>query len=109
MGTRAQFDWPAIKADPVYRRYRQQRTRFVWLLLICAGAVFFPLPLLSALAPQLLAKIVYREINLGLLLVFAQFVAAGLVAWAYTRRANRVFDKAAEEILFLSLDHYKKR
>ena len=109
MGTRAQFDWTAVKADPMYRQYRQARMRFVALLLGFSGLVFFPLPLLAAFAPDILAIRVHRELNVGVLLVLAQFLSAGLVAWAYTHRANRVFDPAAEQIFFHALDHYKKR
>lgn len=109
MGTRAQFDWTAVKADPLYRQYRQQRMRFVLLLLGFSGLVFFPLPVLAALAPEWLAVRVTGHLNVGVLLVLMQFLAAGLVAWGYTRRANRVFDPAAEQIFFHSLDHYKKR
>ena len=109
MGTRAQFDWAAVKNDPMYRQYRQSRMRFVALLLGFSGLVFFPLPLLAAFAPDWLAIRVHRQVNVGVLLVLGQFLASGLVAWVYTRRANRVFDPAAEQIFFRALDHYKKR
>jgi uncharacterized membrane protein (DUF485 family) len=109
MATRAQFDWAAVKADPQFRDYHRQRLRFVLWLLAGAGVVFFPLPILAAWFPEWLAIRVSGAVNVGLLLVLAQFVAAGSIAWIYTWRANRVFDPAAEKIFFLALDRYKKR
>lgn len=109
MPRRAQFDWTAIKADPVYQAYRLQRTRFVVLLLVLTGLVFFPLPLAAAFAPEWLVIPVNGAINVGIVLVLVQFVVAGLVAWVYARRADRVFDPAAEKVFFHALDHYKQR
>lgn len=109
MAVRTQFDWSGVGADPQFREFQQRRARFLLLLCVFSGVFFFALPVGAAYLPEIFALRVYGAINVGLLVALAQFLAAGAVAWLYTRRANHEFDPAAEKLFFLALDRYRKR
>lgn len=77
----------------------QFRNRFVWSLLYVALGIYFGLLIVVLEFPRLMSVSVYRELNLGLLAVVAQFVLAITTFWAYCAWAERVYDPKAAELL----------
>lgn len=97
MGDRA-IDWAAINADPRFRELHRRKSGFLGLLMAVSIVYYFLLPAGAAWLPGLFGVRVLGEVNVGLLLALSEFAVAWGVAAVYTRRANREFDRLAEEI-----------
>jgi len=92
------IDWIAVSADPRFQALCRRRRSFVGSLLTFVLCLYFLLPMAAAYRPDWLALPVAGAINLGLLLALAEFLAILAVAAVYVWRANREFDRLAEEI-----------
>ena len=92
------IDWAAINADPRFQELHRRKTGFLSLLMFVSVAYYFLLPVGAAWLPELFRVRVAGAVNVGLLLALSEFVVAWGVAALYVRRANREFDRLAEEI-----------
>ncbi|MCK6405815.1 MAG: DUF485 domain-containing protein [Rhodocyclaceae bacterium] len=92
------MDWAAIQADPRFQRLHRRKTRFLAGLMVLAMVYFFLLPLGAAWAPELFATRLVGHVNVGIAFAFSEFLMVLTVAAFYLRRANREFDRLAEEI-----------
>lgn len=97
MGDNA-IDWAAINADPRFRELHRRKAGFLSLLMTVSVAYYFLLPVGAAWFPGLFRIKVVGVVNVGLLFALSEFVVAWGVAALYTRRANRDFDRLADEI-----------
>lgn len=76
------------------RRFR----RFVFPMTALFLAWYFLYVLLAAYAPDFMSQKVYKEINVGLLFGFGQFVSTFVITILYVRWADREFDPRAEAL-----------
>lgn len=92
------IDWAAINADPRFQELHRRKTGFLSALMAVSVVCYFLLPIGAAWVPELFRLRVAGAVNLGLLLALSEFLVAWGVAAVYTRRANREFDRLADEI-----------
>ena len=76
------------------RRFR----RFVFPMTALFLAWYFLYVLLAAYAPEFMSQKVYKEINVGLLFGFGQFVSTFVITILYVRWADREFDPRAQAL-----------
>ena len=76
------------------RRFR----RFVFPMTALFLAWYFLYVLLAAYAPDFMSQKVYKEINVGLLFGFGQFISTFVITILYVRWADREFDPRAEAL-----------
>ena len=76
------------------RRFR----RFVFPMTALFLAWYFLYVLLAAYAPDFMSQKVYKEINVGLLFGFGQFVSTFVITILYVRWADREFDPRAQAL-----------
>jgi uncharacterized membrane protein (DUF485 family) len=76
------------------RRFR----RFVFPMTALFLAWYFLYVLLAAYAPEFMSQKVYKEINVGLLFGFGQFISTFVITILYVRWADREFDPRAEAL-----------
>ena len=89
--------WVTIHADPAFQALHDEKTRFLWGLMLFAVGYYFLLPIGAAYFTDLYRKPVWGPVNFGLVFALSQFVVAWGVAWLYARRAAR-FDEMAAAI-----------
>lgn len=92
------IDWAAIDADPRFQALHRKKLGFLALLMLFSIIYYFLLPVGAAWFPELFRIRVLGGINIGILFALSEFVVAWGVAALYTRRANREFDRLADEI-----------
>lgn len=92
------LDWYAIEAAPRFQRLHKVKMRFLWSLLLLAAIYYFLLPIGTAYFQDVLHMKVWGVINVGILFALSQFVVVGIIAVAYVKFANRVFDPMAQEL-----------
>ncbi len=92
------IDWAAINADPRFQQLHRKKRGFLTLLMLFSISYYFLLPAGAAWFPELYRIKIAGEINVGILFALSEFAVAWAVAALYTRRANREFDRLAEEI-----------
>ena len=84
------------------RRFR----RFVFPMTALFLAWYFLYVLLAAYAPDFMSQKVYKEINVGLLFGFGQFISTFVITILYVRWADREFDpRAAALATTIGEDH----
>ena len=76
------------------RRFR----RFVFPMTALFLAWYFLYVLLAAYAPDFMSQKVYKEINVGLLFGFGQFISTFVITILYVRWADREFDPRAQAL-----------
>ncbi len=93
------MDWTAIVADPRFQALQRRKARFLWGLMAISLLYYFALPVGAAYYQNLFKMQVWGVINVGLLFALSEFVVAWLIAFYYSRVANRDFDRLAAEIV----------
>ncbi len=92
------IDWAAINADPRFRELHRRKAGFLGFLMIASIVYYFMLPVGAAWFPALFRTKVFGAVNVGLLFALSEFLFAWGIAALYTHRANRDFDRLAEEL-----------
>jgi uncharacterized membrane protein (DUF485 family) len=92
------IDWAAIDADPRFQQLHRRKVGFLTLLMGFSIGYYFLLPAGAAWFPEVFRIKLVGELNVGILFALSEFIVAWAVAALYTRRANREFDRLAEEI-----------
>jgi uncharacterized membrane protein (DUF485 family) len=91
-------DSVAIQNSPEFAALRKALRRFVFPATIAFLAWYALYVLLSTYAKDFMAIRVAGHINIGLIFGVLQFISTFLIAWAYSRYADRHLDPAAEAI-----------
>lgn len=103
------IDWAAINADPRFQQLHRKKRGFLTLLMVFSIAYYFLLPAGAAWFPELFRIKVVGEINVGIFFALSEFAVAWGIAALYTWRANREFDRLAEEIKTEIMKKYFQR
>jgi uncharacterized membrane protein (DUF485 family) len=93
------IDWEAIVRDARFQQLHRGKSMFLWGLMVFSVIYYFALPIGAAYYPELFRIRVWGVINIGLLFALSQFVIAWAVAVIYSRRAGRLFDPLAAQIV----------
>ena len=93
------MDWQGIHADPRFRELHRRKSRFLWTLMAVSIVYYLLLPLGAAWYPELFRRQVWGPVNVGILFALSEFLMAWGVAFLYARRASRVFDAMAAELI----------
>ena len=99
MATDIAVDWDAIIRDPRFQELHRRKSRFLWGLMALSVGYYFLLPIGAAWFQPLFRLRVWGVINVGLLFALSEFAVAWAIAWVYSRRAGREFDKLAAQIV----------
>lgn len=87
-----------VQNSPEFAALRKALRRFVFPVTIAFLAWYALYVLLSAYARDFMAIKVLGHINVGLVFGVLQFVSTFVIAWAYSRYADRHLDPKAEAI-----------
>jgi uncharacterized membrane protein (DUF485 family) len=93
------INWKAIDTDARFQELHSRKTRFLWGLMIFSIIYYFLLPIGAAYFTDLFKIKVWGPVNVGILFALSEFVVAWLIAYYYTRRANREFDGMADQLM----------
>ncbi len=100
-----QIDWATVIADPRFQTLARRKSRFLWGLMGFSVAYYFALPIGAAYFQDLFKIRIWGPVNLGLAFALSEFLMAWLVAFYYSRVANREFDRLAMEIA-MTVEHH---
>lgn len=92
------IDWAAVIADPRFQELHSRKSRFLWSLMAFSVVYYFALPIGAAYFQDFFKVQVWGVINRGLLFALSEFVVAWVIAFYYSRVANRDFDRLAAAI-----------
>ncbi len=88
----------AMQANPEFAELRRRLRGFIFPMTVAFMSWYFLYVLLAAYAHEFMARQVFGNINVGLLLGLGQFVSTFLITWAYVRFTNRSTDPIAERL-----------
>lgn len=92
-------DWKAVEQSPPFRKLIATRRRFVLPATIFFLSWYIGFILLAGYAPDFMARSVYEGLTVGYCLALTQFVMVFALALMYLRRAERVYDPLADEVV----------
>jgi uncharacterized membrane protein (DUF485 family) len=94
-------DWDAAANSPEFKELETQRRRFVVPATVFFLTWYFGFIILAGVAPDFMGEKVVEGVTIGYIFALSQFVMVWVLAAAYLRRADKVFDplavKAAEK------------
>jgi uncharacterized membrane protein (DUF485 family) len=90
--------YSAVESSPEFALLRKRLRRFVFPMTIAFFAWYALYVLLSAYARGFMGTKIIGNINIALVLGLLQFVTTFLIAWLYSRYADRELDPLAEEL-----------
>ena len=93
-----QIDWATVIADPRFQTLARRKSRFLWGLMGFSVMYYFALPIGAAYFQDLFKIRIWGPVNVGLAFALSEFLMAWLVAFLYSRVANREFDRLAMDI-----------
>jgi uncharacterized membrane protein (DUF485 family) len=102
--TQPPVDWEAVAQSPQFRELVVARRRFVLPATIFFLTWYVGFVLLAGYAPDFMKRSVYEGLTVGYCLALTQFVMVGALGYAYLRRAERVFDPLAAEVVRVAHD-----
>ena len=105
MADASRINWKAIDEDPRFQALHRKKVRFLTGLMVFSLVYYFMLPIGAAYFQDLYRVKVWGVINFGLLFALTQFIVAWGIAYFYSWRANRDFDRMARELAA----HYEKK
>jgi uncharacterized membrane protein (DUF485 family) len=93
-------DWDAAANSPEFKELITQKRRFVLPATIFFLTWYFGFIILAGVAPDFMGEKVIEGVTIGYIFALSQFIMVWVLAAAYLRRADKVFDplaaKAAE-------------
>jgi len=98
MTDQKEVDWDAIIRDPRFQSLHRRKTMFLWGLMALSVAYYFLLPVGAAYHQELFKVRVWGVVNVGLVFALSEFVVAWAIALFYSHKANKDFDRMAQEI-----------
>jgi len=102
-------DWEAIARSPEFQELIAARRRFVLPATIFFLAWYIGFVLLAGYAPDFMARSVHEGLTVGYCLALTQFVMVGALGLMYLRRAERVYDPLADEVVRRAIESEAKR
>lgn len=87
-----------VQASEEFADLRKTFRGFVFPLFVAFIAWYVFYIVTATFFPDTMAKSVFDNINLGMVLGLAQFVTAGLITWGYVKFADNKLDPASEHI-----------
>jgi uncharacterized membrane protein (DUF485 family) len=88
----------AVGRDPELTELENRHNRFVWPVTVFFLVYYLSLNVLAGAAREFMGRKIFGEFTFGYLFALSQFVMAFIVAWAYTRFANRRIDPLATDL-----------
>lgn len=98
MSSSSSIDWSAVIADPRFQTLHRRKSRFLWSLMGFSVIYYFALPFAAAYCQDFFKVQMWGVMNRGLIFALSEFVIAWVIAYYYSRVANRDFDRLAAEI-----------
>ena len=100
MSTTQNVDWDAAADSPEFKELITQKRRFVVPATVFFLTWYFGFIILAGVAPDFMGEKVIEGVTIGYIFALSQFIMVWVLAAAYLRRADKVFDplaaKAAE-------------
>jgi uncharacterized membrane protein (DUF485 family) len=100
MSTTQNVDWDAAANSPEFKELITRKRRFVLPATIFFLTWYFGFIILAGVAPDFMGEKVVEGVTIGYIFALSQFIMVWVLAAAYLRRADKVFDplaaKAAE-------------
>ena len=97
------IDWDAAADSPEFKELITQKRRFVLPATIFFLTWYFGFIILAGVAPDFMGEKVIEGVTIGYIFALSQFIMVWVLAAAYLRRADKVFDplaaKAAEKAI----------
>ena len=94
----ARIDYEAVERSPEFQELVRRRRGFVLPCTAFFLSWYLGFIVLCAYAPDFMSQKVYKEINVGLLFGFGQFISTFVITILYVRWADREFDPRAEAL-----------
>ncbi len=95
MSTTQQVDWDAAARSPEFKELVTQKRRFVVPATIFFLTWYFGFIVLAGVAPDFMGEKVIEGVTVGYIFALSQFIMVWVLAAAYLRRADKVFDPLA--------------
>lgn len=92
-------NWLAIDSTPKFQALHHKKTVFLWGLMVFSTAYYFLLPIGAAYYQERFKMKVWGVVNVGILFALSEFVVAWIIAFVYSRKANKEFDAMAQDII----------
>jgi len=92
-------DWNAVEQSSEFRELIAARRRFVLPATIFYLAWYLGFILLAGYAADFMAESVYEGLTVGYCLALTQFVMVVVLGYLYLRRADRVYDPLAANVV----------
>jgi uncharacterized membrane protein (DUF485 family) len=90
--------YQAVQQSEDFQRLRKKLRNFIFPMTVAFFLWYLLYVLLSAYARGFMSAKIVGNINVALIFGLLQFVSTFLIAWAYSRYANRELDPIADSI-----------
>ncbi len=97
MSTTQGVDWDAAANSREFKELVTQKRRFVVPATVFFLTWYFGFIVLAGVAPDFMGEKVIEGVTIGYIFALSQFIMVWVLAAAYLRRADRVFDPLAEK------------
>lgn len=97
MSDTRQIDWDAAAESPEFKELIRQKRSFVLPATIFFLSWYFGFIILAGVAPDFMGEKLFEGVTVGYVFALSQFVMVWVLAAAYLRRADKVFDPLAEK------------
>jgi uncharacterized membrane protein (DUF485 family) len=88
----------SLQGSPEFRELRSRFRRFVFPMTAAFLVWYLLYVIASAWARDFMGRTIVGNINIGLVFGVLQFVSTFLIAWAYSRHAERKLDPIADKL-----------
>ena len=95
MSTTQHVDWDAAARSPEFKELIAKKRRFVVPATIFFLSWYFGFIVLAGVAPDFMGEKVIEGLTVGYIFALSQFIMVWVLAAAYLRRADKVFDPLA--------------
>ena len=97
MSTTENVDWDAAANSPEFKELIAKKRSFVLPATIFFLTWYFGFIILAGVAPDFMGEKVIEGVTIGYIFALSQFIMVWVLAAAYLRRADKVFDPLAEK------------
>jgi uncharacterized membrane protein (DUF485 family) len=94
-----EIDWDAAAASPEFKELTRAKKRFIVPATVFFMTWYFGFIVLAGYAPEFMGESIYEGLTVGYVFALSQFVMTWVLAGLYLRRADRVFDPLAEQVI----------
>ena len=97
MSSTQNVDWEAAANSPEFKELIAKKRSFVLPATVFFLTWYFGFIILAGVAPDFMGEKVIEGVTIGYIFALSQFIMVWVLAAAYLRRADRVFDPLAEK------------